>query len=345
MFKPMHTGGRRIPAAVVLSVSAVLGLLVAGCGEQAEQQAAKSQSSANSDTQNGDQQDNGNKKQDVADGSGKGNSSAKQSGRKPIFGDNRNGSSSGAPDPFLNNSGNDDSKTAGGSGPSRSVKETLKQLQVIVGEWRGITRKAIAGAKGIEEPKWRWDFSNSEQPALAFESKSSSYLRNGRLTYLPQEAQFELTTTTKNGEKKTYRGQFTDPIRDVPADDGKTVHRTFRLTLEQVEPPPKAIEQNYRVEFRQVNNNRYYLITHRKAGDTVQEWDRVANQRSGTSFADKLDDYGEKTCVVSQGLGTMTVSHEGKTYYVCCSGCQKAFEDEPEKWIAAFEEWKRNNRK
>jgi YHS domain-containing protein len=45
-------------------------------------------------------------------------------------------------------------------------------------------------------------------------------------------------------------------------------------------------------------------------------------------------DYGEKTCIISQGLGTISVSHNGKTYWVCCTGCKAAFDADPEKWIA-----------
>jgi YHS domain-containing protein len=34
----------------------------------------------------------------------------------------------------------------------------------------------------------------------------------------------------------------------------------------------------------------------------------------------------------------MQVTHKGKTYYVCCSGCRDAFRDEPEKYIREYEE-------
>ncbi|MCA9081882.1 MAG: hypothetical protein KDA58_15080, partial [Planctomycetaceae bacterium] len=66
-------------------------------------------------------------------------------------------------------------------------------------------------------------------------------------------------------------------------------------------------------------------------------FDTVATQREGTSFAKSDDDYGEKTCVISGGLGTMQVSHKGKSYWVCCTGCKAAFEEDPETWIAEFE--------
>ena len=28
------------------------------------------------------------------------------------------------------------------------------------------------------------------------------------------------------------------------------------------------------------------------------------------------------------------VSYKGRDYWVCCSGCKAAFEEDPEKWIA-----------
>jgi YHS domain-containing protein len=40
---------------------------------------------------------------------------------------------------------------------------------------------------------------------------------------------------------------------------------------------------------------------------------------------------------VTGGLGTMTVSYEGKTYYVCCSGCRDEFKADPKKYIAEWE--------
>jgi hypothetical protein len=41
-------------------------------------------------------------------------------------------------------------------------------------------------------------------------------------------------------------------------------------------------------------------------------------------------------CVVSGGLGTMTVSYMGETYYVCCSGCADEFRANPKKYVDEF---------
>ena len=51
---------------------------------------------------------------------------------------------------------------------------------------------------------------------------------------------------------------------------------------------------------------------------------------------------GEKKpeCVVTGGLGTMQVSYMGQTYYVCCTGCRDAFNENPAKIIAEYKKRK-----
>ena len=46
---------------------------------------------------------------------------------------------------------------------------------------------------------------------------------------------------------------------------------------------------------------------------------------------------GKPECIVSGGLGTSTVTYKGKQYYVCCSGCRDAFNENPEKFIKELE--------
>lgn len=306
-----------------------IALLASGCGSKSSEKSAAKSSSSNSQAAKSSEQN-------TVSLPGGQSEPGKSTVRKPLsFGGSNTGSET-------NGAGNS-AKTAN-TGRS-AIRRKLQPLQVVVGEWDGLTRKKLAGAVGVESPAWRWDFTKPEQPALAFDSKTSPYLKAGRITFLPEKDVFQMTATLKDGSTKTYEGKLTEPVRDVPAEDGKKLDRTFTLTFTQVAPVPENSERNYQIAFQQMKNDRYLMITHRKTGDRVFEWDRVGNQRKGTSFAAKLDDYGDKTCVVSQGLGTTTVSHNGKTYYVCCSGCQKAFEADPEKWIASYEEWKKANGK
>ena len=64
---------------------------------------------------------------------------------------------------------------------------------------------------------------------------------------------------------------------------------------------------------------------------------QVAASKMGESLAAS----GKKNeCIVTGGTGTIPVSFMGETFYVCCSGCRDAFNEEPAKYVAAFKEKK-----
>lgn len=212
-----------------------------------------------------------------------------------------------------------------------SARAALKPLQILIGSWNGTSRRAI-----IDEPGWAWDLkTDPQQPALRIKSEKGQYIRDGRLTFFPAKQEYEFTATDGEGKNRVFRGNFSQEVQDVPGDD-KKLQRTYKLEL--TEPEPDASGEQWRIVINQQENNRYILELDRKRGSgQFIRVDTVNTQREGTSFALSDTDYGEKTCIISQGLGTISVSHNGKSYWVCCTGCKAAFEDEPEKWIAKWE--------
>ncbi len=63
---------------------------------------------------------------------------------------------------------------------------------------------------------------------------------------------------------------------------------------------------------------------------------QIGYTKEGVTFG--VESGGKKPeCVVTGGLGTSAVTYMGQTYYVCCSGCRDAFNENPAKIIA---EWK-----
>jgi YHS domain-containing protein len=60
----------------------------------------------------------------------------------------------------------------------------------------------------------------------------------------------------------------------------------------------------------------------------------VGCTKEGVAFAGPGDNSPE--CVVSGGLGKIKVTYKGETYYVCCTGCQEAFKDDPEKYLKEY---------
>jgi len=245
----------------------------------------------------------------------------------------------GASKPASSSTSDQKNRSKVASSEVEEIISHLKELQILLGTWRGITKKAYGGFKAVDQTNWVWDFrSNPKQPALVMSSSKSPYYHQARMTFLPERNQYQLTITDTEGEAKTYLGKFTVPIEDIQGDD-KTSQRTYKLEFTQTDP---VQEKATRFVFNQKNNNRYLLEYYRQRGsdDRFFRVDTVSTQREGTSFALIDEGYGKKTCIISGGLGTTTVSHKGTTYYVCCSGCKAAFEEDPEKWIARAEKQK-----
>ncbi|MHC4877891.1 MAG: hypothetical protein ACYTGL_15640 [Planctomycetota bacterium] len=226
------------------------------------------------------------------------------------------------------------SKPAGPPPTPDEIMAGLKPIAtVLVGEWTGILKNASVN----EAHSWYWDVkSDPANPAIVLQIPEGQFFTEARISYAPRTSQFTMATTDTEQTVRNYLGEFEEPPRDIPSDDGKSVERTFKLAFaEQVD---EGTNEKFRYVISQQNNNRYLMEVHRARGKAAFRLRDVAGtQRNGVSFARADDDYGDRTCVISGGLGTTAVTHKGKTYYVCCSGCKAAFEDDPETWIARFE--------
>ena len=215
----------------------------------------------------------------------------------------------------------------------RLVVAAMDGIQVILGSWKGTTKKEVGDFKALDTPKWVWDFRTEKgQPALVMKSEKSLYVTEARLTFLPDRQVYQMIAHDKEGQTRTLEGQFTSPVEEFEGDD-RRVHRKFKLELTEVGDAKDAMK----LTLNQQDNNRYLLVVERKKGGRFSQVDTVGTQREDTSFALSDTDYKEKTCVISGGLGTSQVSYNGKSYWVCCSGCKAAFDEEPARWVAEFE--------
>ncbi|ADG66135.1 hypothetical protein Plim_0284 [Planctopirus limnophila DSM 3776] len=216
-----------------------------------------------------------------------------------------------------------------------SVMDALKPLQVLLGRWKGNARKAL-----LDQPEWMWDLTTDpKQPALVIKSPTGKYIREGRLTFLVKDQSYQLTTTDADGVTRNWLGSFTKEVQDVAGDDDK-LQRTYKL--EFLEKAAEPADEIWKLALSQQDNNRYLIELDRQRGSgTYVRVDTINTQREGTSFALNDSDYGEKECIVSQGLGTTSVAYLGQTYWVCCSGCKSAFEADPVRWLAKLAERKK----
>ena len=215
----------------------------------------------------------------------------------------------------------------------QTIISKLQPLQVLLGQWRGTTRRDYENFKAVDNHEWVWDLrSKPDQPALTIQSDKSPYIKTARLTWDTVQGKFVLTVVDPPGVTREFSGDFTDPVHEIVGSDDK-LHKVFRLEFDQNDIGDNS--EVWQFAFAQQENNRYLLeVAKRRGKANFARFDTVSTQREGTSFAISDTGYAEKTCIISEGLGTMEVTYKGRSYWVCCTGCKAAFEEDPATWIA-----------
>jgi hypothetical protein len=207
-----------------------------------------------------------------------------------------------------------------------TAKEALKPFNLLVGTWKGTGYPDGPKADRTkdfwsERVTWEWKF-KGDDCWLAAAFAGGRHFASAELRYLPADNQFRLTTFAQ--DKKSF--SFTGVLAA-----GKTKEQI--LTLERTDPESKRVE---RLVFTFLHSNRHlYRFESKPAGGgAFARQYQVGLTKEGEPFANVP---AGPECVVSGGRGTIPVTHAGKTYYVCCSGCKEAFKDEPEKFIKEYE--------
>jgi hypothetical protein len=211
---------------------------------------------------------------------------------------------------------------AGDDPKVKPAREALKPLNVLVGSWKGTgtpegSLEERQKGHWVETVAWEWQFKGDDAWLTATFDKGK-YFTHGDLRYKPETDGFELTLTTVSKEKLTYVGKL----------NGK------QLGLERPVKDAKLVE---RLTFSLLHDNRitYRLETKPEGGTAFTRKYLVGLTKEGEPFVDV--GRSERECIVSGGTGTIAVTHEGKTYYVCCTGCRDEFKANPAKYVKEWE--------
>jgi hypothetical protein len=211
----------------------------------------------------------------------------------------------------------------------KTAKQGLQELHDLIGSWK-CTGNPLVGSKEErdkfwqEKIAWQWKFKDKDV-WLAADLTDGKHYTKFEVRYVPDKETYQLKVTT--ADKKTL--EFSGKLEKK------------NLTLERTDSKTKLSE---RLIFALNHSNIHVLYYEDRPADSrsfTRQY-RVLCRKEGVPFASV--DKGPE-CIVSGGLGTMQVSHKGKTYYVCCSGCRDAFRDEPEKYIKEYEEAKKKKQK
>lgn len=207
----------------------------------------------------------------------------------------------------------------------KSAKDAFQPLNALIGSWKGTGYPT--GIPGGNQPgswaetiTWAWKFKGQDAWLEANFEKGKHFTR-GELRYLPDSDSFKLVLTAPDKSTTTYAGKIDLGKAKVPAPV---------LTLDRTDG---GLKQDERFVLSLLHANRYlYRFETKPKGATGYEKQyMVGATKEGEAFA--TANTGPE-CIVTGGKGTIAVSFKGKTYYVCCSGCKEAFNDEPEKFIA-----------
>jgi YHS domain len=211
---------------------------------------------------------------------------------------------------------------AGDTPKAKSPREALKPFNLLVGSWKGTgtpegSTEDRQKGHWTETVTWEWQF-KGEDAWLTVTFDKGKYFTRGELRYVPARDGFELTLATVGKETLTYAGEL----------KGK------QLPLERPLPDGKVVE---RLTLNLLHDNRitYRLETRPASGTAFTKKYLVGLTKEGEAFADV--GRSERECIVSGGLGTIAVSYEGKTYYVCCTGCRDEFKTDPAKYVREWE--------
>ena len=204
-----------------------------------------------------------------------------------------------------------------------AAKAALTQFQDLVGGWVGTGQPKRGSATGAwrEKAEWRWKF-EGDQVALEYAVDEGKLLKSARLTFDPA--------------KKTFRLKSVEPAEGQDETIGRDYEGTISDKKLILETSAKEGVEVRRITVTRLNEKRTLVLFERKA-PAQNFYSRIAEvgyTREGTRLAES-DQTGPE-CVVTGGAGTIKVTYKGETYWVCCTGCRDAFNDDPEGVLADY---------
>jgi YHS domain-containing protein len=219
---------------------------------------------------------------------------------------------------------------AGDTPKVKSPREALKPFNLLVGSWKGTgtpegSTEDRQKGHWTETVTWEWQF-KGDDAWLKITFDKGKHFREGELRYLPEKDAFRFVVADPRGNKRTFEGKLA----------GK------RLTLDREDDGTK---ESQRIVFSFIHDNRF-LYRYEVKPATRPSYARkfqVGATKEGVAFAGPGDDSPE--CVVSGGKGTIPVTYQGQTYYVCCTGCRDEFKENPEKYLKEYEARKGKQKK
>lgn len=210
------------------------------------------------------------------------------------------------------------------------VVSGLSQLSFLVGDWRGVAQPKRGSNSGAWSEKshvvWRFD---EQIPCLLMKLEPGE--KSTRIFFATASETGRPIIELHQPDKPALAMELTEPETSPAADSTTQDHWMFESVAEPGKP-------RLRFTVRKINDIRMTMLFEESpnAAAAYRRQYEIGMTRAGERLAN--GNTGERQCIVTGGLGTISVTHDGKSYYVCCEGCKQAFKSDPEGTLTAYRE-------
>jgi YHS domain-containing protein len=212
----------------------------------------------------------------------------------------------------------------------QSIPAVLAPFEYLVGRWtgHGVPKDSSAQQfRGWDEAHaWAWLFAKGELIGLSVTIEGGKVLAKGKLTF--------------DAVRGVYRLEGIEPEPGGPIAFEGTIDKSSKhLVLDRVSLPGNTSRDGAKVRLSFWPNANFIRYT---MAEEVQERGafrygkvlEVGLTREGESLAAPSGTVADRPkCIVTGGAATMTLSYQGRSYPVCCTGCRDEFNDNPDKYI------------
>ena len=213
---------------------------------------------------------------------------------------------------------------------TQTIPAPLAPLEYLLGRWngRGVFKDSTAKRfRGWDEKhSWAWIFVKGEPVGLSVTIEGGKVLAAGKLTFDPV--------------RKLYRLEGTEPKPGGPIVLEGTIDKSSKhLVLDRVDLAGNSAKDGPKMRlslWTNANSLRYTMAEEVRERGAYQYSKvlEVGSTREGESLAPSGDSASSgPKCIVTGGAASMTLSYQGRTYPICCTGCRDAFNDDPEKYL------------
>ncbi|CAN5721915.1 hypothetical protein BH23PLA1_BH23PLA1_31900 [soil metagenome] len=204
--------------------------------------------------------------------------------------------------------------------PATKTPPAFEPFKHMVGPWKGQAAPADNPIRGwTETHNWSWAFDEGKPVAMTLQFEGSQVLNQAQLAFDAESKQFRLEGTDPEGK----------PVAFVGAID----ERTNALTLDREAAGPSGEE---RITIRpNANKIRYTFWLDRKAPRAPQ-YSRVITAnlgKEGVAFAAAGAAADVPECIVTGGSAALSITYQGQTYPLCCTGCREQFLESPARYV------------